>query len=208
VHRYQAAILDISMPPGMSGPEVIRRYRLRRPHSRLPMIVLTANDSRESQIAAADAGADAFLSKPVSAESLRATLEQLLAVSANQAESGAAEAEPELPTIDWSVLAEIERLYTSEAEVTRLIAAFSADASKRVAEIRQAAAGHNRAALCAAAQALKSLAAGIGASRLTEGARRIEELPRLPSEASMAALIEQLQSSLSDVIAMLSGLRR
>jgi len=208
VHRYQAAILDISMPPGISGPEVIRRYRQRRPHSRLPIIVLTANDSRESQILAADAGADAFLSKPVSAESLRATLGQLLSVDIGESDSDETDLVRELPTIDWAVLAEIEKLYTSESEVARLIAAFSADAGKQVAEIGRAAANRDQAGVRNAAQALKSLAAGVGASRLAEAARQVEELPGLPAKQTLTPTLERLQSNLVDVIAMLSGLRR
>jgi len=208
VHRYQAAILDISMPPGMSGPEVIRRYRTRRPHSRLPMIVLTANDSRESQILAADAGADAFLSKPVSAESLRETLQQLLSVDRAADEPDQSDAVTELPTVDWAVLAEIEKLYDSESDVARLISAFSADANERIAEMSSAMTGPNQAALRAGAQALKSLAAGIGARRLADRARRIEELLQLPNARALAEMLDQLRSDLADVIAMLSGLRR
>lgn len=208
VHRYQAAILDISMPPGMSGPEVIRRYRTRRPHSRLPMIVLTANDSRESQILAADAGADAFLSKPVSAESLRETLQQLLSVERAADEPDQSDAVTELPTVDWAVLAEIEKLYDSESDVARLISAFSADANERIAEMSSAMTGSSQTTLRAGAQALKSLAAGIGARRLAEHARRIEEFSQLPNARALAEMLDQLRSDLADVIAMLSGLRR
>lgn len=172
------------------------------------MIVLTANDSRESQILAADAGADAFLSKPVSAESLRETLQQLLSVERAADEPDQSDAVTELPTVDWAVLAEIEKLYDSESDVARLISAFSADANERIAEMSSAMTGSSQTTLRAGAQALKSLAAGIGARRLAEHARRIEEFSQLPNARALAEMLDQLRSDLADVIAMLSGLRR
>lgn len=207
LHRYQAAILDISMPPGMSGPEVIKRYRDRRPSSKLPMIVLTANDSTDSQMLAAEAGADAYLAKPVSVESLKDTLQQLLTASSEDDRDvdGAA---PELPTIDWTVLAEIEGLYSSEAELSRVLTVFSRDAESQVASIEAAARDRSQTGVYMAAQALKSLAAGLGARRLSDVARRIEELRSLPAPGDLAKLIDQLRVELADVLALLSGLRR
>ncbi len=206
--RYQAAILDISMPPGMSGAEVIRRYRERRPNSRLPMIVLTANDSRESQILAANAGADAYLAKPVSAESLRSTLEQLLAPAEEQGHTERTEPLQELPTIDWSVLAEIEKLYSSEAEVAQLIGAFASEANEQVSRIASAVGERDGRKLRFAAQTLKSLSIGIGASRLADVSRRIEELSEHPLESALPQMVILARTSLADVLALLSGLRR
>lgn len=54
-------ILDLKLPK-MSGEDVLRRLRSRRPG--LPVIVLTAKDAVADRVANLDAGADDYLTKP------------------------------------------------------------------------------------------------------------------------------------------------
>lgn len=59
-HRPDAVILDLGLP-GMSGLDVIRALR----HwTQVPIIVLSARDGEFDKIAALDAGADDFVTKP------------------------------------------------------------------------------------------------------------------------------------------------
>ena len=67
-------ILDIGLP-GMSGHEVLRRVRARRPD--LPVLMLTARDDVPSKVQALDAGADDYLTKPFSLEELLARVRAL-----------------------------------------------------------------------------------------------------------------------------------
>lgn len=62
-------ILDLGLP-GMSGEEVLRRLRTRRPT--LPVIVLTAKDAVSDRVANLDAGADDYVVKPFSFSELLA----------------------------------------------------------------------------------------------------------------------------------------
>jgi FixJ family two-component response regulator len=64
-------ILDVRMP-GMDGLELQRR--LASSHRRLPIIFVTAHASGEEEARAMQAGALAFLRKPVSAEALLSAL--------------------------------------------------------------------------------------------------------------------------------------
>ena len=64
-------ILDVRMP-GMDGLELQRR--LASSHRRLPIIFVTAHASDEEEARAMQAGALAFLRKPVSAEALLSAL--------------------------------------------------------------------------------------------------------------------------------------
>ena len=63
----------------MDGVELIRRLRI---HSQLPIIVISARSEDSDKIAALDAGADDYLTKPFSVEELlarvRATQRRLL----------------------------------------------------------------------------------------------------------------------------------
>jgi two-component system sensor histidine kinase RpfC len=72
---YGIAIVDLRMP-GLDGLELARRYRRLAPDRPLPIVALTANASEDVRQQCLDAGMDGFLSKPVSPETLRQTLER------------------------------------------------------------------------------------------------------------------------------------
>lgn len=67
------AILDWLMP-GMDGVEVCRRVRARNSSSYTYMMILTAKTTSEDLVAAMDAGADDYISKPIKSAELRARL--------------------------------------------------------------------------------------------------------------------------------------
>ena len=65
--------------PDMTGPTVVRYVRkLGNPRVHIPAIMLTASDGYEHRSLAAEAGCDAFLTKPTDFEILRATIDRLL----------------------------------------------------------------------------------------------------------------------------------
>jgi len=61
--RFDLLVLDL-MLPGIDGFEVARQ--LRRVHIQTPILVLTARDRSQDIVAALDAGADDYLTKPFS----------------------------------------------------------------------------------------------------------------------------------------------
>ncbi len=63
-HAPEMVLLDLSLP-GMDGFEICRRLRADPVTATLPVIVITAHTSMEDMVAALDAGADDFLTKPV-----------------------------------------------------------------------------------------------------------------------------------------------
>jgi two-component system KDP operon response regulator KdpE len=63
-------ILDLGLPD-IQGVEVCRRLR---EHSETPIIILSAHDSETEKVAALDAGADDYLTKPFGAEELLARI--------------------------------------------------------------------------------------------------------------------------------------
>jgi DNA-binding response OmpR family regulator len=56
----------------------VRQYRHLRPRSRMPIVMLTANATAEAQRECADAGADAYLTKPATPEAVIDTLERVM----------------------------------------------------------------------------------------------------------------------------------
>ena len=67
-------VLDLGLPD-MDGTEVIRRLR---EWSKLPVLVLSVRDSEDDKIAALDAGADDYLTKPFSGRELLARVRAIL----------------------------------------------------------------------------------------------------------------------------------
>jgi diguanylate cyclase (GGDEF)-like protein len=63
-HRVDAVLLDVMMP-GMSGIETLRRLRLSRSVSELPVIMVTAKDRSEDVVEALELGANDYVTKPI-----------------------------------------------------------------------------------------------------------------------------------------------
>jgi class 3 adenylate cyclase len=70
-------ILDVMMP-GIDGFEACRRIRANTLTLDLPVVLVTALNSREERVTGIEAGADDFLSKPVSREELLARVHSLV----------------------------------------------------------------------------------------------------------------------------------
>ena len=68
-HRPDMVLMDLSMPV-MDGIEAIKRLRADDSTTDVPIIALTALDSEEFVRRAQEAGADAYVRKPVSPEEL------------------------------------------------------------------------------------------------------------------------------------------
>jgi len=67
-------LMDLSMP-GISGIDAALEIRRQHPGVRIPIIAVTAHDTRQHRTACAEAGFDGFLTKPLDVKSLRRTLE-------------------------------------------------------------------------------------------------------------------------------------
>ena len=97
----QLVLMDWNMPR-MDGLEAIRQIRQRPDGAAAKIVVMSAHAFAEQRQAALDAGADAFLSKPVDAEQLYLHLAQLLQLPplAVEAAAGPAQAEPLAADLD------------------------------------------------------------------------------------------------------------
>jgi two-component system KDP operon response regulator KdpE len=77
--RYDAVLMDVNMP-GMGGIETCREIRRRSAH--LQILMLTVRDRESDKIAALDAGADDYITKPFSIPELAARLRSAVRRSA------------------------------------------------------------------------------------------------------------------------------
>lgn len=169
--RYRLAILDMHMP-GLDGITLLRRYRAMRPRSRLPVIMLTANATFQAQQECAEAGADAYLAKPVTAAQLLGEMERLInyvqveAIAPGTSQNSENDGEGR-EILDLSVLAELDRLYNDPRELGRLIEEYERQGRDFLKRVMQACTARNYPAFCDSVHSLKSNAANVGAVKLT-----------------------------------------
>jgi len=72
---YDLVLLDVGLP-GIDGFEVLRRLRARR--SKVPVMMLTANDGPQDLVKGLDLGADDYLTKPFRLSELEARVRALI----------------------------------------------------------------------------------------------------------------------------------
>ena len=84
-HPIDLVILDLGLP-GIDGQEVIERLRS---WSDVPIIVLSVREAQEQKVAALDAGADDYVTKPFAIEELLARIRAVRRRAASEVERSA-----------------------------------------------------------------------------------------------------------------------
>ena len=174
--RCDVLVLDRNMP-GLSGLETLQALRLMtRGRERIPVIMLSADATPESRKEAFEAGADAFLAKPIEARRL---LDEVQGIAAERRERrsnagargvatprGATSDEP--PVINLETLRHLQDLGSSPAFMTKLCGVFFADNTVLLNRMESAIAARNYGELRSHVHALKGSAASMGTDRLTQ----------------------------------------
>ena len=187
---WDAVILDMQMP-GVSGLEVLKLYRFMEPDGpRAPVIMLTANATPEAVAACEEAGADAYLTKPVEARALVSCLERL---TAGRGEGEAPRTHGEgggIVTVlqpqragggerllDEEKLRELAELTDDPAFVPDLLRGFMKDAQTLIARMQAAVTAGRLHEFKDWVHALKGSAGNVGAEALHRACARVHKLP-------------------------------
>jgi two-component system sensor histidine kinase RpfC len=174
-------ILDMNMPE-LSGIDIVKTVRFMDASHSLPVIMLTADATPEAREASMEAGANAFLTKPVDA---RALLERIANLSQGvsgriRRVSSSPVAEAEVDTADkagWydeTVLSELMEL-GDEQFIKTLVTNFQRDGEKALGRIN-ASLDDDYPEFREALHALKGSSIEIGATRLHDVCRQGEAL--------------------------------
>jgi two-component system sensor histidine kinase RpfC len=202
---HDLVILDRNMPR-VSGIEALQALRLMtRGRERIPVVMLSADVTPEAKKEALEAGADAFLAKPV--EALRLLDEIRALAGAKQEAPRRAEplqvvsrpAAPQEPAaVNAETLGHLEALGSSVAFVEKLIGVFLGDNQALLARIEQSLAGRNYHEFRSLVHAMKGSSASMGTDRLT---RLCGELGAL-SDAELRLQAPRLLRTLSEELAL------
>ena len=210
--RFDLAVLDRNMPK-MGGLEALRamRYLYTGP-DRIPVVILSADVAPEMKTEATEAGADAFLPKPIEATRL---LDTIAAICGSKEIADPAQAAAPRrsvvslagapPVLNLDTMRLLEELGSGSDFMQKLIDAFVKDSLHILScidsEHNKPAIGEFRAML----HALKGSVASVGADRLTQYCSRIGSMSDQDVQSQMRNLSRGLREEFDAVSKELSS---
>lgn len=207
--HYRLAVVDMHMPD-MGGVALLRRYRIMSPTDRVPIVMLTANASSEAAQEAADAGADGFLTKPVSARLLVATVEKLLADNeADTLRRSSAQRSPDngpARIIDTDVIRELQSVCGSPEEFSELVSAFTQEGVALLERFVKAIESGDLKVGTDSALALRASAVNFGGLALADSCEWASQLTESQFRERGQAAVEQLKLSFEATVRELKRL--
>ncbi len=211
--RFDVVLMDVNMPE-LSGYDVTKIFRMSAPDKRhTPIIALTADATREAQQLSAEAGMDAYLTKPVEAERLLQTIYALVeAGRGGETQPGSALITAKTtvpssvqdlsqrrrlqivsgPAVDVAVLDDLIELGGDRKFFEELIGDFLTDAASLIDTMRRAAVAKNAARFKDDAHALRSSAANVGAMRLHRVLLGVRDLSGVEFEARVGEAMQEI----------------
>lgn len=202
IGKIDMLILDMNMPK-ISGIEVVKSLRFMDATHSLPVIMLTADATPEAREESMNAGANAFLTKPIE---VKALLEKIAILSHNINRDVANKDNkpvsnkriafdyPQSPWIDEAVLHELSMLGDEPNFLQNLLGIFVCDGTRHVEQIRKAS-SHDYLEYREALHALKGSSTELGATRLVAICEKGEALkPYDLGSDKIQALVVELEN--------------
>ena len=181
-NKYDIALVDMHMP-GMSGIEAAKFYQFSFPRNSTPIVILTADATSNARLNAEEAGAVAFLVKPLRADELRAAVFRYskkrdsppISKSAHSS-IGAASAQL-LPSrlIDTRELDELKSLGINRDELREMILEFEEDSKRIIESSLDAIMRKDISSMKEFMHVLKGSSATVGATLLQLRAQQLED---------------------------------
>lgn len=205
--QFDLVVTDLNMA-GMNGADALKLYRFTQPNDKKTrFILLTADASTSAKQLAEEARFDAFLTKPIDANTLFTTIERILNLAPHTAErwlnAGIKNhpsdpqdlttlVKPDQNSLDISTLIELEYIGAGDdLFMPRLLRNYLADSAEQILKIEAAAKAHQYANLHDYCHALKGNSLSVGAIRL---AALIEVAGKLNASSSAPKITEALDN--------------
>ncbi len=203
---YDVVIMDMQMPV-MGGIEAAKIYNyMHRGSDRAPIIMLTANATREAREQCDAANVDAYLTKPVEARRLVDTISKLV----SEAREGEVPTDPtEQPgpqtsrqadaILNTSALHDLEQIGGGRAFLNDLFEIFAADAESLLERMEAAAYTGDRHQLRELTHALKGSAGNVGAALLHDACANYLALNQPATQTFDQAFVHDIRATYEQV---------
>ena len=207
---YDILFLDVQMPE-MDGLEAARRICSRWPVEKRPRIVaMTGNALMGDREKCLEAGMDDYISKPVRIGELQAALERWGSGRATKSDTAFLNRPKPVSAdevLDQAIIAELRDMPPSDgvSMLRELVDLFLDGAPQRITQLNQAARDPGQ--LAFHAHALKSMSLNLGAKRIVEIARQLEEHGREGNLSNVPVLLKDLESVFNQTRTHLLALR-
>jgi CheY-like chemotaxis protein len=195
---FDVVLMDVQMPE-MNGLDATAAIRARESaaNRRVPIVAMTAHAMASDREQCLTAGMDAYVSKPVRARDLFATIEQVTAPAVGDAPPSPAVPLESAPADLFDVATLTENFGGSRELVGEVIDVFLADSDSLMASSRLAAERRDASALAGAAHAVKGSIGLFSRGRPFELARQIELKARAGDLSQADADVGELEAALS-----------
>jgi two-component system sensor histidine kinase RpfC len=205
---FDAIILDMNMPT-IPGTDVARLYRLMHGHAAdLPIIMFSANATPEARQESLDAGANAFLAKPIQIDMFLGTLDRLvqkfhaihppLIKLKNMSHSNAVLlTRANEPILNMQALGDLEHVSKDRIFLDDLIVEFIYENKKSLIFLEKAMLAGNQEKVKDIVHSIKGSALSIGAVALKMMCRRLEKLGKAELETHPEEIIQQFKHTFS-----------
>jgi two-component system sensor histidine kinase RpfC len=203
-NSFDAMVLDMNMPT-MPGTDVARLYRLMHGNaSDFPIIMFSANATPEARQESLDAGANAFLAKPIQIDIFLQTLDKLVENFHNIHPSllkskiisrarSVVLARPNEPILNIQSLSDLEHVSKDKKFLDDLIAEFIVENGNYLDALEKALQSRNQEKFKETVHAIKGSALSIGATSLKMICRRLEKLRKIDIETYPEEILQQLR---------------
>jgi len=177
--HFDLAVLDMHMP-GLTGLDVIRQLRFMQvgDGKRTAAIILSADATVQASEASAEAGAEAFLTKPIVNSRLLETIADVL--DSQKLPAAGVISDVAHPVAPAAVLEELAEMGLGDVFLRDFVAQCMKDASNCQAELARAASDRDWSEVREIAHAMKGVAENLGARAMSE---RCAQLMRASDEA-------------------------
>ena len=218
---YDAVIVDMNMPV-MNGLDATRALRVMSLGRHLPIIMLSADVTAETQSECIAAGIDRFLPKPIQIDLLLEVLDGLIAQHGTVSPRAAALLrQPLIPVapvmlqpiddhvvLNYATLAELDAIGQDRRFVDGVIAGFVADNRQLMARLAQALQTQQLAEFRDALHAIKGCAMGIGALALRTHCALLEARADSEFRGDATVLLTPLHNAFADVLQALEDFQQ
>lgn len=204
---FDLIILDMQMP-NLSGIDVTRMLRMSEPsHDTKPIIILSANATREAHDEAMAAGATAYITKPVTADTLISKINDIAVAghlgteSAVTTTGGTANAPDtgDLVVLDAATIRALIELGDGSGFLDHIVQSFVNDASKALIQMKSALEACDWAAYTDSAHALKGNALCVGGEWLAARCKEAQDIDQTQFKQHGWAQLKSIETGIDEL---------